>query len=382
MKSNSIDKNRKNIMNQVKVNIINNIPKRKPLNCFKNSKPKLIKYKTSNNHINAFKQFNNNNNNIIKDISKYISINKSLLLSAYEKSILILFESLKLYMKNDLKFFNEIKENFIKNVQDFYQKKKYNFSAIPNKTKEEIKIDNYINYKTSNNKNSRIKSKSNSNITYHKKNKTHFNNSMRKFFSGLSYNSINKSNASIKTSSINNKNKIINNAQKNHKNSLYSLIKSDKQYMSNSPIKEIDKNNYKFSILNNFIDLKQKNKINSSESTQNGFTIKSEKPNNGRDIYKNEEEEKNINENCSFNKNDVNNYITNIHNNIHNSNIHNNIYYNKIISQIPNKNNSEKYILSNDLITRIKNSLDENLKGIFDFSYESFLNKETEREGN
>ena len=379
MKSNSIDKSRNNMMNQVKVNIINNIPKRKPLNCFKNSKPKLKKYKTSSNHINTFKHFNNNN--IINDISKYISINKSLLLSAYEKSILILFENLKSYMKNDLKFFNELKENFIKNVQDFYQKKKYEFSTIPNKMKEEIKIDNYINYKTSNNKNSRIKSKSNSNITFHKKNKTHFNNSMRKFFSGLSYNSINKSNASIKTLSINNKSKIINKAQKNkeisHKNSLYSLIKSDKQLMSNSPIKEITKNNYKFSILNSFIDLKKINKINSSESTQNGFTIKSEKSNNGRDIYTNEEEEKNINENCSFNKNDVNNYITNLHNNIHN-----NIYYNKIISQIPNKTNSEKYILSNDLITRIKNSLDENLKGIFDFSYESFLNRETEREGN
>ena len=382
MKSNSIDKSRKNLMNQVKVNIINNIPKRKPLNCFKNCKPKLIKYKTSNNC--TFKQFKNNNN-IINDISKYISINKSLLLSAYEKSILILFESLKSYMKNDLKFFNELKENFIKNVQDFYQKKKYEFSTIPNKMKEEIKIDNYINYKTSINinKNSRIKSKSNSNITFHKKNKTHFNNSMRKFFSGLSYNSINKSNASIKTSSINNKkkNKIINNTQRNNeitnKKSLYSLIKSDKQLMPNSPIEEIAKNKYKISILNNFIDLEKINKINSSESTQNGFTIKSEKSNNGRDIYKNGEEEKNINENCSFNKNDVNNYITNLHNNIHN-----NIYYNKIISQIPNKTNSEKYVLSNDLITRIKNSLDENLKGIFDFSYESFLNKETEREGN
>ena len=382
MKSNSIDKCRKNMMNQVKVNIINNIPKKKPLNCFKNSKPKLIKYKTSNNYINIFKHLKNDDN-IINDISKYISINKSLLLSAYEKSILILFESLKSYMKNDLKFFNELKENFIKNVQDTYQKKKYEFSKIPNKMKEELKFDNYINYKTSNNKNSRKKSKSNSNITFHKKNKTRFNNSMRKFFSGLSYNSINKSNASIKTSY---KNKIKNDSQKNkeitQKKSLYSLIKSDKQLMCNSPIEEIAKNNYKFSILNSFIDLKKINKINSSESTQNGFTIKSEKSNNGRDIYTNEEEEKNINENCSFNKNDANNYITNIHNNIHNSNIHNNIYYNKIISQIPNKTNSEKYILSNDLITRIKNSLDENLKGIFDFSYESFLNRETEREGN
>lgn len=181
MKSNSIDKCRKNMMNQVKVNIINNIPKKKPLNCFKNSKPKLIKYKTSNNYINTFKHLKNNDN-IINDISKYISINKSLLLSAYEKSILILFESLKSYMKNDLKFFNELKENFIKNVQDTYQKKKYEFSKIPNKMKEELKFDNYINYKTSNNKNSRKKSKSNSNITYHKKNKTRFNNSMRKFF--------------------------------------------------------------------------------------------------------------------------------------------------------------------------------------------------------
>ena len=35
---------------------------------------------------------------------------------------------------------------------------------------------------------------------------------------------------------------------------------------------------------------------------------------------------------------------------------------------------------TSELLLQIKNSLDDNLKGFFEFSYENFLNKETERE--
>ena len=37
---------------------------------------------------------------------------------------------------------------------------------------------------------------------------------------------------------------------------------------------------------------------------------------------------------------------------------------------------------NNELISKIKDSLDDNLKHIFNFSYENFLNKESERECN
>ena len=208
MKSNSIDfKNPKNVIKPVKVNLINNIPKSKTK---KNTKVhKLIKYNTSNNPINIniknhFKNYgtisNTDNANFIKNISNYISFNKSILLSAYEESLLILFDSLKSYMKNDLLFFNSLKETFIKNVQNFYQKNKNNFSFFSkdnkNKNKiknEEIKIDNYASYKTNLNNNKII---SNSNSAFHKKNKSHINKSISKIISALSNNAINKSNIS------------------------------------------------------------------------------------------------------------------------------------------------------------------------------------------
>ena len=126
MKSNSIDiKSKKNMINTVKINLINNIPKTKPNKESKNNKSKIIKSKTSNNPSANYKtQYINNiaskreSTNFIKNISNYITINKSLLLSSYEKSILILFDNLKSYMKNDLIYFNKLKENFIKNVQN------------------------------------------------------------------------------------------------------------------------------------------------------------------------------------------------------------------------------------------------------------------------
>ncbi len=382
MKSYSIDvKAQKQKLNQVKVNLINNIPKIKTKKEMK-IKPKIFKNKRSNNPINI--NINNQNDdyktitskestNNIKKISNYISINKSILLSAYEESLLILFETLKSYMKNDIIYFNKIKENFIKNVQNFYQKNKNNFSTIipshKNYSKNnEIKIDNYHNYKSNINK---FKNNTNSNLRFHKKNKSHINKSISKMLSGLSNYSLSRQNSN------NNKNfEIPKKSKKNktitHKKSLYSLIRGNKPLISNSPIKDLIKKNYKFSILNNFVDFNKKIKNNCSIPSQNGKTFASEISNNG--INNKNKDENIIN---SQNKDNGDNHITNI-----NNNINNNFYYNNIISQIPDTIKNENHSQNKDLITCIKNNLDENLKGIFDFSYESFLNKESEREVN
>ena len=378
MKQNSLDlNNKKDLIKPVKVNLINNIPKIKYSK--DNKKSKIIKSTTSSNPINnhIITHINNNNelNTHINNISSYIFINKSLLLSAYEKSILILFNNLKLYLKNDSTYFNELKDTFIKNVQNFYKKNKSEFSVVQNgcgNKKEEIKIDNYKNNKNESKNNS--KSKSNFNLTFHKKNKSNVNKSISKIISGISNNSINKSNISTQISG-NNKtrnldSKIIDiKKTKNHKKSLYSLIRGNQQLMSTSPIKEVRKNNYKFSILNNFIEF-NKNiniKTNISEfnpgTEQNGLSSNNQKTKSIKD--------KNIYKNFSFNK-EPKNYNPNINTNINNNNK---------ISKISNKTYDENNI-NNDLINCIKNSLDENLKGMFDFSYESFLNKETEIEVN
>ena len=300
----------------------------------------------NNNNQNYNSKTINNKENIFykKNISNYISINNSLLLSAYERSLLILFVSLKSYLKNDLQFFNELKQNFIKNVQYFYQKNKNKFS---------IKIQNNTNG-----------SKSYSNLTYHKKNNSHLNininKSSRQSLFCLSNISLNKSNSSNQTSINNllqNNNKKINRIT--HKKSLYTLMKdSNKKIISNKTVKNIIKKDSNLSILKSFIEF---NNNNRSKTDKNNYNNKTNK-----DINK-------INNNSQ----NINNNITNI-----NNNINNNIYYNKIINQMPD--DSEKNVeitKDNNLIACIKNSLDDNLKNMFDFSYQSFLNKESEREG-
>ena len=214
-------KNQKNMIKPVKVNLINNIPKTKSKKDINIVKSKILKNYSSNNPINNIDTQNikpeliseKGNINLIKNISNYISFNKSILLSAYEESLLILFDSLKSYLKNDIIFFNKLKDNFIKNVHNYYQKNKNNFILNKNNfcsfsknnkntiKKEEIKIDNYLTYKT----NLKItKQKSNYDISFHKKNKSHINKSISKIISGLSENSINKTNASNQNT-INNK---------------------------------------------------------------------------------------------------------------------------------------------------------------------------------
>ena len=390
----------------LKMNLIKNIPfNKKNLNIKNIETPSKIKtVNISNTHNNIFDEVNsiNNNNffctnnnfhkkkpkikNEIKNISNYVSFNQSMLLAAYEESLSILFESLKLYMKNDLSTFNKIKLNFIKNVQNFYQRNKRKIlSSTSSKKKNAIK--NILSRHSRPNLNSQLnlmnfRDKINhtthtiTNKYIHKKNKSQSNKSMAKLISGLSNYSLNKSNISIRSPlnyTITNRNLDNNKNDKviTHRQSLYSLIRVNKPIISNSPAKNFTKQRYHFSILNNFINF-----------NKNSFPI------SHGNVFENEEKDndKNNYNNCCFNinsvdKNELSNYFTNI-----NQNINHNIYYNNIISQMPSEKNNktlnDEEIMNNEMISCIKNSLDDNLKGIFDFSYKSFLNKESERECN
>ena len=342
--------------NNAKMNLI---PKSNSKN---NINTKIIKNKRANNYFNIYnKNINCNSKTIsnqeykssLKKNSNYITINKSLLLSAYENSLLILFNTLKLYMKNDVQFFNKIKDNFIKNVQNYYQENKKKLSII---------IPNNKNISKKNH------TKSNSKIAVHKANNSYMNHPSNKFSSHLlANNSINKSNNSIQTSVTNLKKRNNELCDKKintviHKKSLCSLKKATKPLMSSNQIKNLIKKDYNLSsILKNYFENNKKTRnINSSNNKKSFNKNNKLEENEKNEEIKNKEIicNKNIIENCNFNIN--NNIINNIDNNEK--------------KEIKNEKNK-------DLITSIKNSLDENLKKFFDFSYESFLNKETEREG-
>ena len=333
----------------IKSNLINNIPKAKTkIDITKKQikNKRITNYLTLNNYNQNFnsKTTNKKENNFTnkKNISNHISINNLLLLSAYENSLLILFGTLKSYMKNDLLFFKKLKNDFIKNVQIFYKR---------NKTKLSISIPN--------------SPKSYSNLTFSKKDNPHLNININKSSNnslfGLSNNSLNKINTSTRASAKN----IVQNNKKininNHKKSLYTLTKASNQaLMPNNTAKNIVKKDYNLSILKSFIEFNRNVRNKKSKTNENKLINKT-----NPDSYNNQ--------------NNANNNITNI------NNINNNIYYNKIINNIQNIPNdivkNDEASKENNLIACIKNSLDDNLKNMFDFSYQSFLNKESEREG-
>ena len=159
-----------------------------------------------------------------------------------------------------------------------------------------------------------------------------------------------------------NNNKKIN--KMTHKKSLFSLTKeSNETLMQNNTVKNKQKKDLNFSILKYFIEFNKNVRNKRTKTEKRNFSDKTV--------------DKEINWVNNKNKN-FNNYTTNI-----NNNINNNIYYNKIINKMPNDNNKNDDEKNKDinLIACIKNSLDDNLKNMFDFSYQSFLNKESEREG-
>ena len=145
--------------------------------------------------------------------------------------------------------------------------------------------------------------------------------------------------------------------------SLYSLSLYGRRIITQSPNKFNQNSNN--SIVKKYNKVSNKN----SKSTQNGSSYLSGN--------KNSNSRQNLSKelsfpiwNNTFQKNKHNNIITNI---INEDNCN-------LIEEINNVNKTvDDSIANNDLLNKIKNNLDDNLKGIFAFSYQDFLNKSSDR---
>ena len=282
---------------------------------------------------------NNNLNDIIincinesrNNINEY---NINYLLIAYKKGILELFKSLKLYMKKEIYKYNKIKNEFLQNIQKFYNDEKSKENKV---IKKNSSLKNYCNIKSysknksikNSRKSNQIKDKFMKNISSNIPNQTQIINQANNNL-GISLwpntNNISNKNNNVKKRNIINNNLNFNSFMK-HK-SLYTLLKSNKM-IGNSPLKYIDNSNSN-NIIKKFI--KFSNNISKIKSKEN----------------------KKVNEEIILDK--------------ENNNING---QRKIIGRTTK---------NNDLILKIKDSLDDNLKHILNFSYENFLNKESERD--
>ena len=259
--------------------------------------------------------------------SKAQEYNINYLLVAYKKGVLELFKELKIYMKKEVYKYNKIKNEFLQNIQKFYNEEKTKDKKIIKKTASSMNYNNIKSYSkkkiiTNGRKSNQIKEDLMKNITSNISSQTQIINKINN--NGSNINNFNYINNKTHHKNINKRNKINNNYNfksfVNHK-SLYSLLKNNK-LLGNSPLKYMDncKNN---NIIKKFIKFS-----NNISKTKN----------------KEKNENKKINEEN-----------------------------NKIM---------EKTAKNNDLLLKIKDSLDDNLKHILNFSYENFLNKESERECN
>lgn len=297
-----------------------------------------IKKNKSLTYYNFEGQNNNNLNDIIincinesrNNINEY---NINYLLIAYKKGILELFKSLKLYMKKEIYKYNKIKNEFLQNIQKFYNDEKSKENKV---IKKNSSLKNYCNIKSysknksikNSRKSNQIKDKFMKNISSNIPNQTQIINQANNNL-GISLwpntNNISNKNNNVKKRNIINNNLNFNSFMK-HK-SLYTLLKSNKM-IGNSPLKYIDNSNSN-NIIKKFI--KFSNNISKIKSKEN----------------------KKVNEDIILDK-------------------ENNINGQRKIIGRTTKNN--------DLILKIKDSLDDNLKHILNFSYENFLNKESERD--
>ena len=297
-----------------------------------------IKKNKSLTYYNFEGQNNNNLNDIIincinesrNNINEY---NINYLLIAYKKGILELFKSLKLYMKKEIYKYNKIKNEFLQNIQKFYNDEKSKENKV---IKKNSSLKNYCNIKSysknksikNSRKSNQIKDKFMKNISSNIPNQTQIINQANNNL-GISLwpntNNMSNKNNNVKKRNIINNNLNFNSFMK-HK-SLYTLLKSNKM-IGNSPLKYIDNSNSN-NIIKKFI--KFSNNISKIKSKEN----------------------KKVNEEIILDK-------------------ENNINGQRKIIGRTTKNN--------DLILKIKDSLDDNLKHILNFSYENFLNKESERD--
>ena len=313
----------------------------------KNSTQQLKKNKSltyyhmegQNNNLNNITDIKvNYNNNCGNQINEY---NKNYLLIAYKKGVLELFKALKSYMKKEVYKYNKIKNEFLQNIQKFYNEEKTKDKKIIKKNSSSKSyynnIKSYSKKKLIQNgrKSNQLKENLIKTITNDISSQTQIINNNKNnfgfplFTNGKTANNIINNNINNNHKNINKRNKINTNCNFysyiNH-NSLYSIMKNNKLF-DNSPLKCIDniKNN---NIIKKFI------KFSSNISkTKN----------------------RNINEE---------NLIINDKNTTENKKI------------------SERTAKNNDILLKIKDSLDDNLKHILNFSYENFLNKESERDCN
>ena len=286
-------------------------------------------------------QNNNNLNDIIincinesrNNINEY---NINYLLIAYKKGILELFKSLKLYMKKEIYKYNKIKNEFLQNIQKFYNDEKSKENKV---IKKNSSLKNYCNIKSysknksikNSRKSNQIKDKFMKNISSNIPNQTQIINQANNNLGISLWPNTNNISNKNKNNNVKKRNIINNNLNFNsfmkHK-SLYTLLKSNKM-IGNSPLKYIDNSNSN-NIIKKFI--KFSNNISKIKSKEN----------------------KKVNEEIILDK--------------ENNNING---QRKIIGRTTK---------NNDLILKIKDSLDDNLKHILNFSYENFLNKESERD--
>ena len=296
----------------------------------KNSNQQLKKNKSltyyhiegQNNNLNNITDIKVNcNNNFGKQINEY---NNNYLLIAYKKGVLELFKALKSYMKKEVYKYNKIKNEFLQNIQKFYNEEKSKEKKI---IKKNSSSTNYYNNIKSYSKKKLIKNGRKSNQLKENliKNITSF------WPSGNNANMINNNYINSNYhKNITKRNKINNHYNfhsfVNH-NSLYTIMKNNK-LLGNSPLKCMD-NVKNINIIKNFIKFS-----GNISKTKN----------------------KKINDEVITAKDKMN--------------------------IIENKKISERTAKNNDIILKIKDSLDDNLKHILNFSYENFLNKESERDCN
>ena len=222
---------------------------------------------------------NNENNN------KSNECNPNYLLIAYKKGVLELFKALKKYMKKEVYKYNKIKNEFLQNIQKFYNEEKTKEKKSLKKTASSMNYYNIKSYSkkkliTNGRKSNQLKENFIKNITSNKSSQTQImkktnNNNLGISFLSTKNNNKNKNCINNSNYVYNNRNIIKNNNYKfdsfiNHK-SLYSLLKNN-QMIGNSPLKFIDscKNN---NIIKKFI--KFSNNISKKKKKENKENITS-----------------------------------------------------------------------------------------------------------
>jgi len=283
----------------------------------------LSQYKSKGNNISNYKCNTESNISTIKynksknSILSKISLNK--IIDSYERSIISLFDLIKNLFENNI--YLELKQKF-----------KIEFeNNLKSKNKEEKDSSNSI--------------------------RKIINETLKKY-TNINSNSQSKNNLELTPSFIKTKPHTL-------------LIKNERNH---SPYQSNQKNTYtQIQKYNSY-----SNKNRNSKSTQNTSSINSiNKFSFNRELLFNQNKI-----NISIHKKNSNNFKNIINdNNINNNNTYNNNININInnINDMNEKNNKNELECNNELLSKIKESLDDTLKNMFTFSYEHFLNKESER---